>query len=106
LDELLNTLVKFKLWLQNELVGTAVLHGGIGEIPGDDNHNMPVRSRFVTNNGDAPRDESPTFSKKPEQVFGFRAKDRRDAKKRSVADVDRDKFPLDTRNPASVGLSQ
>lgn len=98
--------MQFKHWLQNELVGTPVLHGGIGEIPGDDNHNMPVRSKLVTNDGAAPRDESPTFYKKPEKVFGFRAKDRCDAKKRRVADVDRDKFPLSTRNPASIGFSQ
>lgn len=99
--------MKFKQWLQQETLGTPVLHGGIGEIPGDDNRNMPVRGHWATNDGAAPKDPTPDIN--AEKVFGFNRRDRRRLKNWASRGIDnpRDKprFPLDTRNPASIGFS-
>lgn len=95
--------MKFKKWLKNEMVGTAVLHGGIGESPGENiNSNMPVRSRFSTMDASSKDDEDLN----PERVFGFRKKDRKKRDRSTQFGHLRGRFPLSLRNPASIGFSQ
>jgi hypothetical protein len=97
--------VKFKDWLKYEsVVGTAVLNGGIGEAPNQNlNVNMPVRSKISTNDGAPPHDDSPKA--KPEVLFGFKGKDRKAKERESMLIDKKDRFPLSTRNVASIGFS-
>lgn len=105
MDELLNTFMKFKSWFKESTVGTAVLHGGIGEMPGDDNHNMPVRSKWTTNDGSTPKQKE--ISKSPDDTFGFNKEDKKKSKKRKTNDINNNnRFPLNTGNPASIGFSR
>lgn len=98
--------MKFKDWLNNEsTVGTAVLHGGIGEAPNQNlNVNMPVRSRFSTSDGQTRQKDDVTM-KKPEFTFGFSSKDRKNKERKSMTIDRKDRFPIDTRNVASIGFS-
>ena len=99
--------MKFKDWLNNEsTVGTAVLHGGIGEAPNQNlNVNMPVRSRFSTSDGQVRQADDDLPKKKPEYVFGFSSKDRKNKERKSMTIDRKDRFPIDTRNVASIGFS-
>lgn len=85
------------------MVGTAVLHGGIGESPGENiNSNMPVRSRFSTMDANSNDDKNLN----PERVFGFRKKDRKKRDRNTQFSHLMGRLPLSLRNPASIGFSQ
>jgi len=84
------------------MVGTAVLHGGIGEAPGENiNSNMPVRSRFSTMDAGSQND----LDLNPDRTFGFRKEDKKDKKTRRSQFTGK-RFPLSQINPASIGFSQ
>lgn len=98
--------MRFKDWINSEsVVGTSVLHGGIGEAPNQNlNVNMPVRSKISTNDGSTPKDTA-LVNIKPEKLFGFRSKDRKPKERESMTIDNKDKFPLSTQNVASIGFS-
>jgi hypothetical protein len=98
--------VKFKDWLQKEsTVGTGVLHGGIGEAPNQNlNVNMPVRSKISTSDGENSKD-SDSKTIKPEILFGFNKRDRIPKDRFSMIADKKDRFPVSTRNVASIGFS-
>jgi hypothetical protein len=69
--------MKFKDWLKNEMIGTAILNGGIGESPGENiNDNMPIRSKTSATFGHK-KNSSTNIADK---IFGFNKAD----KKRSI----------------------
>jgi len=98
--------VKFKQWLNKEsVVGTAVLHGGIGESPGQNLNtpNMPVRSKISTNDGSSPPKDELKF-KKPERIFGFK-KERNQEREAQLIDRST-RFPVVRFQPSSIGFGQ
>lgn len=99
--------MRFKQWW-SESVGTAVLHGGIGEAPNDGvNIGFPVRSKTSCVDGSPPEQEEKT-EKSPERVFGFLSKKDKDRTKERETQVLNRKgrfFTVDVK-PSSIGFTQ
>lgn len=100
--------MKFKKWLEESTVGTSVLNGGIGEAPNDGiNIGFPVRSRFSCQDGSPPKEKQDKVVT-PDEIFGFKAKkDKKRSQERDAMTIDKkDRFPLTTIKPSSIGFSQ
>jgi hypothetical protein len=97
--------MRFKKWFFESVVGTSVLHGGIGEAPNDGvNIGLPVRSKTSCQDGSPPHEEE--NGKSPEDVFGFRTKlDKKRSKERKATSIDKARFPLSGVKPSSIGFS-
>lgn len=97
--------MRFKQWLFESVVGTSVLHGGIGEAPNDGvNIGLPVRSKTSCQDGSPPREKK--SEKSPESIFGFKTKlDKKRSRERKAISIDRERFPLNGTKPSSIGFS-
>lgn len=97
--------MRFKQWFFESVVGTSVLHGGIGEAPNDGiNIGFPVRSKTSCQDGSPPSEKK--ISKSPESVFGFRKKaDKKKSGEREATSIDKERFPLSDIKPSSIGFS-